>query len=551
MMLSAPFPLSIACRAGNADLVRLLLALRQDDSSAAWAAAINTALLSAAEFGADDCVDLLILHGARLGAITDSQGRTALHLAVMYDHYHCCEKLVQTGDVNAVTKDGSTALLLAVTSPRSELMVTLLLENGADKSIRDTCGVSPFYEACSQEHIGLARLLHSPIETDNMTVEGRTALHAACANGHLDIVEWLLDLDCAVQCDIADSQDMTALDLAAKNDRADIVGLLLDRGIDGNRTNENGETALFAACRLDHADVIGVMLAGGVDASVVNADGMTSFHVAVDGANLNAVNQLLAWEFSDRLLDAVTTPDADTALHLAAKKGDAAMLDRLLDADAALGVQNRSGETAFYIAARTLADQTPAQFLKRGANPYTAPERDMLVLNRACMDGHIKLARDILVMEADVIDIQNPQDGKTSLLLAVENRQDAVVGLLLEFGANPNIADNLGWYPIHAASENGNVAIVTDLVKHGASANVRDENDVSPSIVSWEQDNKDVFEYLDKLVTKEEPEACNIDDIPEVPVSRNDDSVEHMMRSCSINDDIDEGTNDKEPLINL
>ena len=61
-------------------------------------------------------------------------------------------------------------------------------------------------------------------------VLGNTALHVAAINGHMNIVEILLDR--GIDINSKDSIGETALHLAAANGHMNIVEILLDRGID-------------------------------------------------------------------------------------------------------------------------------------------------------------------------------------------------------------------------------------------------------------------------------------------------------------------------------
>jgi ankyrin repeat protein len=43
-----------------------------------------------------------------------------------------------------------------------------------------------------------------------------------------------------------------------------------------------------------------------------------------------------------------------------------------------------------------------------------------------------------------------------------------VVELLLEYGANPDVRDKLGWTPLHEAAFNLHLQVVVALLNHGA-----------------------------------------------------------------------------------
>ncbi len=87
-----------------------------------------------------------------------------------------------------------------------------------------------------------------------------TALHMASANGHVDIVQFLLE-DLKVPCDIQNSEGNTALHWAALNGHLPVVNLLLKHGAPIDMRNNGGRSALFEAQRHDREEVVQVLLA--------------------------------------------------------------------------------------------------------------------------------------------------------------------------------------------------------------------------------------------------------------------------------------------------
>jgi ankyrin repeat protein len=59
------------------------------------------------------------------------------------------------------------------------------------------------------------------------------------------------------------------------------------------------------------------------------------------------------------------------------------------------------------------------------------------------------------------------EDGKTALILAIQNNHVDVVRTLLAHGANPNTPDSHGFTALRAARIRGNFAILTALERNG------------------------------------------------------------------------------------
>lgn len=90
-------------------------------------------------------VNALIEHGADVNAV-DKNGTTALMIAANLAHADVVKRLIAAGaDIHARDDDGRTALMEAAGSLDNQVeMVTVLLQRGADKELRDKDGRTAF-----------------------------------------------------------------------------------------------------------------------------------------------------------------------------------------------------------------------------------------------------------------------------------------------------------------------------------------------------------------------------------------------------------------------
>jgi hypothetical protein len=96
----------------------------------------------AARNGNHDVLQYLVSAGAQLDLQADDRGTSALIDAAMAKKHGLVKDLVAAGaDLNIKSKDGQTALILAVGSSEKEI-VEMLLKAGADPDISDSLGVS-------------------------------------------------------------------------------------------------------------------------------------------------------------------------------------------------------------------------------------------------------------------------------------------------------------------------------------------------------------------------------------------------------------------------
>jgi hypothetical protein len=96
----------------------------------------------AARKGSLEVLRFLDTSGAKLNLQADDRGTSALIDSVMGKYYDLANELIGAGmDVNVKSKDGQTALIVAV-GASDEKMVETLLKAGADVDISDSLGVS-------------------------------------------------------------------------------------------------------------------------------------------------------------------------------------------------------------------------------------------------------------------------------------------------------------------------------------------------------------------------------------------------------------------------
>lgn len=102
----------------------------------------------------------------------------------------------------------------------------------------------------------------------------------------------------------------------------------------------------------------------------------------------------------------------------------------------------------------------------------------------ACQEGKILLLKD-LIKEKWVWQVKNfvnqqSGDGWTGLTLAAAYGHKDCLILLLEKGANPNLADKLGYCPLHWASKKGHKRIAIELIGKGATVDAPGEYGRTP-----------------------------------------------------------------------
>lgn len=152
------------------------------------------------------------------------------------------EMLIDNGaNVNVNVNDGQTPLMIYLSSSYCDLdVLRILLANEANANARDNWGASPMLWAANKGLLQAAQLLlkyGAEVEVKN----GRVPLIEAAANGHRELVEFLLQNGAKIDTGTSYS-GATALHLAALHGHPEVVTLLMAMGADPKSTDDEGAT---------------------------------------------------------------------------------------------------------------------------------------------------------------------------------------------------------------------------------------------------------------------------------------------------------------------
>ncbi|XP_072482725.1 ankyrin repeat domain-containing protein 2 isoform X2 [Notamacropus eugenii] len=119
----------------------------------------------------------------------------------------------------------------------------------------------------------LQKLLDSGANVDFQDRLDCTAIHWACRGGHLEVVKLLQSHGADIN--VRDKLLSTPLHVAARTGRIDIVEYFLSMGVDVNSKDREGDSALHDAVRLNRYKIIKMLLLHGADMMAKNMAGKT------------------------------------------------------------------------------------------------------------------------------------------------------------------------------------------------------------------------------------------------------------------------------------
>lgn len=287
---------------------------------------------------------------------------------------------------------------------------------------------------------------------------GNTPLIAAAANGHEDVVVFLIENH--VDVDVQAHNGSDALMMASQFDHERIVNHLLLAGIDVQQRDDKGENALFYAVRKGHVSIVYNLLDHDADPNIVSK---TRNHVYRGYTPLMyAASQKPSpeWlEIVSILLDYGAEPNAsqmtgETAWSLAQKKQHHAIMAKLKEAGA-------------------ISDEGHDELLEAGVK--SDEEHDaLLIASDKLLDSVLDrplAINDLEKLQNTLCNCDEPgkpaSQGDTPLISAIRRGQAETVDHLLNNSENFNLPNTQFETPGLVAARTGDADIMGMLIMNG------------------------------------------------------------------------------------
>ncbi|XP_008070886.1 ankyrin repeat and SOCS box protein 10 isoform X3 [Carlito syrichta] len=217
---------------------------------------------------------------------------------------------------------------------------------------------TPLHVAASRGHTEVLRLLLRRRARPDSAPGGRTALHEAVAAGHAACVHVLLVA--GADPNIPDQDGKRPLHLCRGPGALECAELLLRFGarVDG-RSEEEEETPLHVAAQLGHVELADLLLRRGACPDARDAKGWTPLLAACDVCYQSSTDAEATTSRCLQLCHLLLSAgaDADAAdqdkqrpLHLACRRGHAAVVELLLSCGVSTNAMDYGGHTALHCA---------------------------------------------------------------------------------------------------------------------------------------------------------------------------------------------------------
>src|SRR5688572_1794595 len=267
------------------------------------------------------------------------------------------------------------------------------------------------------DHAAVRTLLKNRPVVNEAEADGTTALHWAIQADDVEVARMLVEA--RANANVPNRYGVRPLTLAATNGSDAAIALLLRAGADPNTSTGAGEPVLMTAARTGKVEGVKRLIEAGAD-----------------------VNARERWF-------------GETALMWAAAENHAGAVRALVEAGAQINARS------------TVLDAPVLEFPRSGGPNSPFPRGGWTALMFAARQGAVDAARALAESGADLNMVALPQTdiplkpeevraaeagaGTTALVFAIINSHNDLAAMLLEKGANPNVADMAGMAALYAA----------------------------------------------------------------------------------------------------
>jgi ankyrin repeat protein len=273
-------------------------------------------------------------------------------------------------------------------------------------------------------------------KTPESEINEPTKLISESEAGHENDVKVLLEK--GENPDQSNPQGVTSLMVAARKGYLTIVTQLLNAKADPNLTDQQGSAALHYAVLGSQAKVASLLLQNKASVDVKDGFNLTPLMLATRFANLATVKVLLEHGANINLKE---EDDDWSALFFAIPRGDIDIFESLADRFSDLKQQDAEGDSLVAVAVQYKQLQILKKLIELRAPTDLLNLKHLTPIAIAIQNGDLSSVKEL----ASPKDMNQPlPDGRTPLMLAIDQRQKEISRLLIALKADMEKKDLAG-----------------------------------------------------------------------------------------------------------
>lgn len=303
--------------------------------------------------------DFILANGGKISE-KDSKGASAILLAA---HSFQLESdllpwfLKKDFDIHATDLEGNGIFNYAAKNLNPKIMEMLISRGVEYKNLNKTGGNAFLFAArgtrgATNDLEAYRYLEKQGLDPNVTTTDGRTPLHIlAYRNKNMEIFNFFLERK--VDINQRDKNGNTAfMNAAARNDIKTLI-LFSEAGAEINSANTNGITPLMLALQNNTAEVVEFLISNKADVSVKDAEGNTAAYYLMTSyaKNKQDFNKKLEILKNQKMDFSLTQAGGNTLWHVVAKENEVGLTKEIYDFNIPINSKNKEGYTPLHLAA--------------------------------------------------------------------------------------------------------------------------------------------------------------------------------------------------------
>jgi ankyrin repeat protein len=462
----------------------------------------KTPLMLALEKNRIPIAETLIKSGADM-SITDRQKRNILHYIASISQANKLLSAIPTQGLNIDAKDenGNTPLLIAAESSQWN-NVDLFLAMGAQVNISNRAGKTPLLFAGAKGNLATVKnLMEKGADVKKADNAGMTLIHYLAANrtkGALALLSDAVSKGALVNAASTDGSSPIGISIAEGNSgafsvflelgadkdflegkttplhifayekkRKDFSKTLIEKGADIKKTSTEGKTILHLAASQDDWQFVNFVLGFNPDINARDSGGLTPLLAAIDKSAIRSAGILMEKGADVNVKDRI----GRNAIHyLAAAKNATGLLSKLEGSKLDINAKDSTGRTPLAMAVENGRTENVEYLLNIGADVNGIDHAGNALILAAYEKSRPML--NLFINRGAKLNVKK-SDGKTLLLLGLENNDTSLVQLLADKGINVNEQQANGKYPLEFAIEKKQTVNVKTLLDAKADHTIK------------------------------------------------------------------------------
>ncbi len=373
------------------------------------------------------------------------------------------------------------------------------LSEAIEGSEGDQIGPPLHYALLGGNLAGISELLDlgHPIEVkngwkDTPLIAATWANSSVPTSKRLEIVRLLLAR--GAQVDARGGGGRSALYWASMHTDHEIMKTLIEAGANPSIETNNGQTPLYAVGNDVDFKAYRLLMDSGADINHTDRSGRTPLHELGHTPGLPTKKRTVQYFLDAGALASAVAEDGSLPIHGFAGIGDLPVCKLLYAAGSPIDVADNSGSSPIHGASAWGMTEVVEWLIEKGAD-VNAPESEcgQTPLLYAAMEGSAECAR--LLIEAGAQGELADCEGFTVLHYAAANNM-ATVEAVIDLESDLNRLNIFGQTPLFLACANGEEKMTSLLIEAGASIDIVDNEGMTPLDVAEQSGHPDLVRLL-------------------------------------------------------